>query len=155
MANMVTAKALREYLKENEKAYVVSYVNTTAEIKAMSDWVVKNLGPGVPMHFTRFHPTYRITNLPRTPVSTLERSRQIALDAGVHYVYAGNVPMHPGENTNCHSCNHELIQRMGYRVTFNRIEDGKCPNCGTKIPGVWSQEQALAFKPNEKATSDS
>ncbi len=117
------------------------------ETKQMAEWVVKHLGPDVPMHFTRFHPTYRITNLPRTPVSTLERCRRIAFDAGVHYVYAGNVSMHPGENTYCHNCKEELIRRVGFRITFNRIADGKCPKCGTKIPGVWSQEQALAFKP--------
>ena len=117
------------------------------EIKQMSKWVLKHLGPNVPMHFTRFHPTYRVTNLPRTPIPTLERCREIALDAGVHYVYAGNVPMHPGENTYCHSCGHELIQRVGFRVTSNTIKSGKCPKCGTKIPGVWSREQALAFKP--------
>lgn len=117
------------------------------EIKQMSAWVLKHLGPNVPMHFTRFHPTYRITNLPRTPVSTLDRSRKIALDAGIHYVYAGNVPMHPGENTYCHNCKKEVIKRVGFRVATNRIKDGKCPECGTAIPGVWSQEQALAFTP--------
>ena len=72
---------------------------------------------------------------------------KIALDAGVRYVYAGNVPMHPGENTYCHNCHDELIRRVGFRVESNRIKDGKCPKCGTTIPGVWSQEQALAFKP--------
>ena len=117
------------------------------ETKGMGEWVIEHLGPDVPMHFTRFHPTYRVTNLPRTPVSTLERCRQIALDTGVRYVYAGNVPMHPGENTYCHNCQHELIRRLGFRVRFNRISNGKCPSCGTNIPGVWSQEQALAFKP--------
>ncbi|UCE60991.1 MAG: AmmeMemoRadiSam system radical SAM enzyme [Phycisphaerales bacterium] len=122
------------------------------EIKQMGEWVVKRLGPDVPMHFTRFHPTYRITNLPRTPVSTLERCRQIAMDAGVRYVYAGNVPTHPGENTYCHNCNHELIHRVGYRISFNLLQDGKCPKCAETIPGVWSQEQALAFKPRERQT---
>jgi len=117
------------------------------EIKQMSKWVLKHLGPDVPMHFTRFHPTYRVTNLPRTPVRTLERCREIALDAGVHYVYAGNVPMHPGENTYCHNCKEELIRRVGFRIVSNRIKNGKCPKCDTQIPGVWSQEQALAFKP--------
>lgn len=117
------------------------------ETREMSRWVVKHLGPDVPMHFTRFHPMYRVTHLPRTPIKTLERCRQIALDAGVHYVYAGNVPMHPGENTYCHHCGRELIRRLGYRVAFNKIENGRCPGCGTSIPGVWSQEQALAFQP--------
>ena len=120
------------------------------EIRQMSQWVVKHLGPDVPMHFTRFHPTYRVTNLPRTPVSTLDRCRKIAMDEGVHYVYAGNVPMHPGENTYCHNCRAELIRRTGFRVAESRISGGKCPNCGTDIPGVWSQEQALAFRPHEE-----
>ncbi len=119
------------------------------EIKQMSAWVFEHLGPDVPMHFTRFHPTYRVTNLPQTPVSTLDRCRQIALDAGVRYVYAGNVPMHPGENTYCHECRNELIRRVGMRTASNTITDGKCPKCGTAIPGVWSQDQALAFKPRE------
>ncbi len=120
------------------------------EIKQMSGWVLEHLGPDVPMHFTRFHPTYRIKNLPRTPIGTLDRCRQIALVAGVHYVYAGNVPMHPGENTYCHNCKAELIRRVGFRVADNKIKNGKCPKCNTAIPGVWSQEQALAFKPNSR-----
>jgi len=115
------------------------------EIERMSRWVLAHLGPDVPMHFTRFHPTYRMTNLPRTPITTLERCRRIALDAGVHYVYAGNVATHPGENTYCHGCGREIIKRVGFRVVHNRIADGKCPHCGTHIPGIWSQEQALSF----------
>jgi pyruvate formate lyase activating enzyme len=114
------------------------------EIEQMSKWVLDKLGPDVPMHFTRFQPTYRLTNLPQTPVSTIERCRKIALDAGVHYVYAGNVPTHPGENTYCHKCKEEIISRVGFRVSANRVKDGKCPKCGAAIPGVWSQEQALA-----------
>ncbi len=127
--------------------------DSPAETKAMAEWVVEHLGPDVPMHFTRFHPTYRITNLPRTPISTLEQCRKIAMDAGVHYVYAGNVPMHPGENTYCHNCGQELISRMGFRIQANRITEGQCPKCAAVIPGVWSQEQALAFKPSEPATN--
>jgi pyruvate formate lyase activating enzyme len=123
------------------------------EIKQMSQWVMKHLGPDVPMHFTRFHPTYRITNLPRTPISTLERCREIAMGEGLHYVYAGNVPMHPGENTYCHGCGNELIRRVGFRVKSNRITGGKCPKCDTAIPGVWSQEQALGFRPNVKPSA--
>jgi pyruvate formate lyase activating enzyme len=116
------------------------------EMKSMGEWILAHLGPDVPLHLTRFHPTYRITNLPQTPIATLERSRQIALDAGLHYVYAGNVPMHPGENTYCHHCKTELIHRVGYQVASNQLKDGRCPKCNTAIPGVWSQEQALAFK---------
>jgi pyruvate formate lyase activating enzyme len=116
------------------------------EIKQMSQWVVRQLGPDVPMHFTRFHPTYRITNLPATPISIVERCRQIALDTGVRYVYAGNMPPgHEGENTYCHKCRAELIRRVGYVIAANQIKDGKCPKCATGIPGVWSQAQALAL----------
>ena len=130
---------------------IIPTLNDSAdEIRQMSAWVVKHLGPDVPMHFTRFHPTYRITNLPQTPVATLDTCRKIALDAGVHYVYAGNVPMHPSENTYCHSCQTELIRRVGFQVKANRLKDGRCPKCNTQIPGVWSQAQALAFKPREK-----
>jgi pyruvate formate lyase activating enzyme len=119
------------------------------EIRQMARWVVEHLGPDVPMHFTRFHPTYRVTNLSATPVDTLDRCRTFAMEAGVHYVYAGNVPMHPGENTFCHQCKKELIRRVGFRVAANHIRDGRCPSCRTAIPGVWSQEQALAFAPKE------
>jgi len=132
---------------------IIPTLNDSAdEIKQMSKWVLGHLGADVPMHFTLFHPTYRVKNLPRTPVRTLERCREIALDAGVHYVYAGNVPTHPGENTYCHHCGNELIRRVHFRVASNNIKDGKCPKCGTTIPGVWSQAQALAFKPREKVT---
>jgi pyruvate formate lyase activating enzyme len=113
------------------------------EIREMSRWIVKQLGPNVPLHFSRFHPTYRLTNLPRTPVATLERCRQIALESGVRYVYAGNVPMHPGENTYCHECKRTVIRRAGFRIIDNALEDGKCPDCNTEIPGIWTQKQAL------------
>jgi pyruvate formate lyase activating enzyme len=88
-------------------------------------------------------------NLPRTPVETIERCRQIALDNGVHYAYAGNVAMHPGENTYCHGCGKELIRRVGMRTTRNDITDGKCDGCGTTIPGIWSQAQALKPPPRK------
>ncbi len=123
------------------------------EIRQMSRWVLDHLGPDVPMHFTRFHPTYRVTNLPRTPVSTLDRCRRIALDEGIHYVYAGNVPLHPGENTFCHNCQTEVIGRAGFRIASNKMVDGKCPKCETRIPGVWSQERALAWADQPHSTA--
>ena len=121
------------------------------EIKRMSRWVLDHLGPNVPMHFTRFHPTYRITNLPPTPDKTIERCREIAMDTGIHYAYVGNAAMHLGENTYCHNCRHELILRVGFHVIANDIKDGKCPKCNTAIPGIWSQKQALAFKPRPES----
>jgi pyruvate formate lyase activating enzyme len=133
---------------------IPTHNDSPSEIEQMSRWVVKQLGPDVPMHFTRFHPTYRVTNLPATPVSTLARCREIALEAGVRYAYAGNVPMHPGENTYCHGCDKELIRRVGYRIKSNKITDGKCPKCNTIIPGVWSQQQALAASPPAAGQAD-
>ena len=109
----------------------------TKELEAMSRWIVQKLGSDVPIHFTRFHPMYKIQNLPPTPVKTLERARKIALNAGIHHAYAGNVPGHPGENTYCHHCNEILIRRSGYRISVNRISGGKCPKCKTPVAGMW------------------
>jgi pyruvate formate lyase activating enzyme len=92
----------------------------------------------VPVHFTRFHPTYRLANLPATPVPTLERARATALEAGLRFVYLGNVPGHPAENTICPGCQRPLIRRLGMAVVENRLKDGACPDCRRKIPGVWS-----------------
>jgi len=117
------------------------------EIKKMCGWIVANLGPDVPVHFSRFHPLYQMKNLPETPVKTVELARNVAMEAGVHYAYVGNVAFHPYGHTYCHSCKMKLIERVGYRVDNSVIQDGKCPKCGTKIPGVWSQKQALAFQP--------
>jgi len=105
-------------------------------IRQLATWVKDNLGPYTPVHFTRFHPMYKLKNLPVTPVKTLERAREVAMDTGLKYVYAGNVPGHPGENTYCHKCNQLVIRRAGYVIVENNIKNGKCP-CGQKIPGVW------------------
>jgi pyruvate formate lyase activating enzyme len=88
-----------------------------------------------------------MTNLPPTPVSTLERAREIALDAGLNYVYLGNVPFHEGGNTYCHSCGELLIRRVGYATEVVALANGSCGSCNTEIPGVWSQEEALTFRP--------
>lgn len=125
--------------------------DSSDEIRKMAKWVVKHLGPDVPMHFTRFHPTYRVKNLPRTPVKTVERARKTALDAGVRYAYVGNVPWNEGENTFCHACGKRVIHRRGFLIRQNRITNGQCPDCNARIPGVWTQEQALKFKPKQKA----
>jgi len=111
--------------------------DSEAEIEDLSAWVFEKLGPDVPVHFTRFHPTYRLTELPPTPVATLERSWKIARKQGLNYVYLGNVPGHPGENTVCPGCGEILIRRMGFRILGNRLKDGACQKCGRTIPGVW------------------
>jgi len=108
------------------------------EITEMSKWIVKNLGRDVPVHFTRFHASYKMKNLPDTPHETVERARQIAMGEGINFVYTGNVrPGHPGEQTYCPACNELLIKRFSYHVLENRIQSGKCPKCGAQIPGIW------------------
>jgi pyruvate formate lyase activating enzyme len=108
------------------------------EVRALSAWVKQHLGAEVPLHFTRFHPTYRLTNLPPTPVTTLERAWRAATAEGLKFVYLGNVPGHPGENTVCPGCGEVVIRRMGFRILDNRLEDGRCRSCRRAIPGVWS-----------------
>ncbi len=108
------------------------------EIRKMCDWVRSELGPDVPMHFSRFTPTYKIKNLPRTPVKTLEMARSTAVEAGINFAYIGNVPQHPFESTYCPHCDELLIRRVGYWTTVSGLKDGKCGKCGAQIPGIWS-----------------
>jgi len=106
-------------------------------IREMSGWIVKNLGPDVPLHFSRFHPHYKLANLPPTPVDTLTDARKTAMDKGLKFVYIGNI-RHEGESTFCPECGKLSIERIGYFVKQNNIPDGKCKFCNTSIPGVWS-----------------
>ncbi len=107
------------------------------EIKRMCEWIKSELSPAVPIHFTRFHPTYLLKNLPPTPVSALERIHETAKAEGLEYVYIGNVPGHDAEHTYCPNCSEVLIRRYGYRIGGVNIRDSKCTFCGNKIPGVW------------------
>ena len=111
--------------------------DSETEVRNLARWVKTNLGADVPVHFTRFHPTYRLNNLPPTPVPTLERSWKIARAEGLHYVYLGNVPGHPAENTVCPGCGGVLIRRLGFTVVENRLSGGVCADCKREIPGVW------------------
>ncbi len=112
--------------------------DSEGEIRELARWIKTNLGADVPVHFTRFHPTYRLSNLPPTPVATLERAWNTAREAGLDFVYLGNVPGHPGENTSCPGCGEVLVRRIGFRVLENRLQDGCCPRCRRPVPGVWS-----------------
>jgi pyruvate formate lyase activating enzyme len=112
--------------------------DSEAELRSLARFVKGELGAEVPLHFTRFHPTYRLTNLPPTPVATLERAREIALAEGLAFVYVGNVPGHAGESTWCPGCQARLIRRVGMATLENRLRKGACPDCGRAIPGVWS-----------------
>jgi len=106
-------------------------------IRYMCRWIVRNLGPETPLHFSRFFPTYKMTGLPPTPVSTLERARAAAIEAGLRYVYIGNVPGHPGESTFCPSCGRLIVKRSGYSILSFDIRRGACRFCGRRIEGIW------------------
>jgi len=109
------------------------------ELQQMCQWILKELGPDVPIHFTRFHPQYRLKNLPPTPIKTLETARKIALDTGLNFCYIGNVPGHEGENTYCPGCKKMVIQRLGFQIVSNNItRQGRCSHCGHRIPGIWN-----------------
>jgi pyruvate formate lyase activating enzyme len=107
-------------------------------LKEMSLWIRKELGPDTPIHFSRFYPLYKLKTLPPTPVSTLEKAREVAASVGLEYVYVGNIPGHTAENTFCPKCKKMVIQRTGYMVGEINLKDGKCKYCGKPIPGIWA-----------------
>jgi pyruvate formate lyase activating enzyme len=117
---------------------VVPTLNDSDEmLKGLAKWVMAEIGPDVPIHFTRFHPDYQLRNLPPTPVSTLERARAIAMAEGVRYAFVGNVPGHEGNNTYCPKCHKKVIERSGFFVSAMHIHSGRCEYCSTEIAGVW------------------
>jgi pyruvate formate lyase activating enzyme len=105
------------------------------EIREECEWIGRELGDGVPLHFTAFHPAYKLLDLPRTPASTLRRAREIAIAAGLKYVYLGNIYDEAGQTTFCHACGATLITRSWHAVTQNRLQGNRCPDCGAEIPG--------------------
>jgi len=108
------------------------------ELDEMTRWVVEALGPDVPMHFSAFHPDFRMRDKPHTPPATLQRARRIALNNGVRYAYTGNVHDRNGHSTFCHECGQRLIGRDWYVLDeWNLTEDGCCISCGTPCPGVF------------------
>jgi pyruvate formate lyase activating enzyme len=110
--------------------------DSTEEITAMSKWISQELGPDVPLHFSAFHPDYKMTDIAPTPMSTLEKARTIALSEGLHYVYTGNVHDQTGGSTYCPSCKALLITRDWYEIGAYRLTaDGHCPDCGAQIAG--------------------
>ena len=107
------------------------------EFRGLARWVKANLGADVPLHFTRFHPEYLLKNLPPTPLKTLERAKAICDAEGLQFVYIGNVPTHPAENTYCPKCKKAVVERAGFTVNALNLRKGKCKFCQTSIPGVW------------------
>jgi len=113
---------------------VPKYGDSMEDLRKLAKWIVDNLGPETPFHILRFHPDYQLIDVPSTPLETLIKAREIALEEGLHYVYIGNVPGHEGENTYCPNCGELLIERYGFTILNWKItSNGKCPNCGYKL----------------------
>ena len=106
------------------------------ELKELAGFI-KEVGADIPWHVSAFYPTYKMLNRPRTPAQTLRRARQIGLEAGLRYVYTGNIPGEDGEKTFCYACGALVIDRLGYTIRHNYLTDGKCAQCGAAIDGVW------------------
>ena len=106
------------------------------ELRSIADFLV-GLDAGIPWHISRFHPTYKLMDVNATPPESVRRAREIGLERGVKYVYTGNLPGDGGEKTLCANCGELLIDRYGFTVRKNLIQNGACPKCGSAIPGVW------------------
>ncbi len=130
---------LKKMGKWTEIVYLVvpTLNDSDAEFTGLAQWVKGNLGVDVPLHFTQYHPEYLLKNLPITPVSTLERAKAIADAEGLHYVYIGNVPGHPAQNTYCPQCKKLLVERVGFTASQVLIRKDSCPFCHHPIPGIW------------------
>ena len=135
-----TLVRIRKEGRWSEIVYLVipTLNDSDAEFRDLARWVKSELGLDVPVHFTRFHPEYLLNNLPPTPVETLERAKAIADAEGLHFVYIGNVPGHPAENTSCPKCQRVVVQRLGFTIEQMHIRTGKCEFCQQVIPGVWT-----------------
>ena len=117
---------------------VPTYTDDLDMIRRMCDWLVDHIGPDYPLHFSRFHPQHKLSKLPPTPVDTLRRAGQVARDAGLRYVYIGNVPGEPDSGTTfCPECKRPIIVRLGYHVRTMDVINGACRHCQTPIAGVW------------------
>ena len=123
----------------NEIVYLVipTLNDSDAEFKGLARWMKTELGADVPVHFTRFHPEYLLKNLPTTPLETLERAKAIGDAEGLHYVYIGNVPGHPAENTYCPKCRRIVVKRSGFTIEGMFLKKGKCQYCQQEIAGIW------------------
>lgn len=117
---------------------VPSWTDDLDMIKRMCGWLASNGFTDTPLHFSRFHPQYKLQRLPSTPVATLHKAAEIARNEGLDFVYIGNVPGSDATDTRCPECNEVLVDRSGYQILDVAISEGKCTHCGRKIPGVWN-----------------
>jgi len=117
---------------------IPGWTDNTDMIKRMCNWLAENGLSNYPLHFSRFHPEYKLTQLSSTPIGILTQARDIALAAGIKYVYIGNVPGLDAQNTYCPKCRELVVERKGYSILQKNIEKGACKKCGEKIHGVWA-----------------
>jgi pyruvate formate lyase activating enzyme len=117
---------------------VPSWTDNLDEIRKMCAWLADNGFTDTPLHFSRFYPLYKLEQLPPTPVDLLTKAAGIAAEAGLKYVYIGNVPGNETADTKCPSCNKVVVKRQGYRILSNNITNGKCQSCGKKVDGIWN-----------------
>jgi pyruvate formate lyase activating enzyme len=116
---------------------VPGYNDSAVETAGLVRWVRDEVGEDVPLHFARFVPMYRLKDVPRTPVQTLEKARSMARESGLKYVYVANLSPHDGNNTYCPSCSCKVIERLGLKVMIDALRRGQCAGCRAKLPGVW------------------
>jgi pyruvate formate lyase activating enzyme len=134
-----------EYLKKETDVWlelttlvIPGHNDSAQELDAMTRWVVDHLGPDVPMHFSAFHPDWKMRDVPPTPPETLATARRIAMANGVRYAYTGNVHDAAGGSTSCHACGTLLIERDWYEIgAYHLTDDGRCVACGTACAGVF------------------
>lgn len=107
------------------------------ELRQLAEFIAGELGPSVPWHISRFHPDYRLTDRGATPAATIRRAVEIGREAGLHYVFAGNLWGDASESTRCHACGRMLIERDGYAILANHLDGGRCPACGAECAGVF------------------
>ncbi len=139
LANLKTIQRLGVWLEVT--TLVIPGLNDgDDELRWVAGFLHDELGPDVPWHISRFYPNYRMSDRLPTPASTLERAWRIGLDAGLHYVYVGNLPGNQTESTLCPHCGRTLIARAGYRVRQVALREGACAVCGTPVPGVWADQ---------------
>jgi pyruvate formate lyase activating enzyme len=141
-ASLAAVKETLEYLVKETKVWteittllIPGLNDGDRELAELSSWVASALGPHVPLHFSAFHPDYKLRDIPATPLATLRRARAIAMREGLSFVYTGNVHDPEGDTTWCPSCGAAVIERDWYEIVATRLEGGACAACGTAIPG--------------------
>ncbi len=132
------------YIKKKKKTWleitnllIPEKNDSEKEIIQMCQWIIDQLGKDIPLHFSAFHPDYKLLDASATTVETLRNAREIALSKGIRYVYCGNISMEEGSDTHCHKCREVLISRDWFDVTQCHLKQGKCPKCQTPLPGIF------------------